>query len=186
MPDVNVNAPQVQAQDPAAQSQQPVQPPANETFETWLEKQDDAVKGLYTAHTTGLKSALDSERAASKAAQAQLRELAKKAEKGSELEAALTKQADQLSALEKQSAFQDKAHAAGVRNLKLAYLAAVQAGLVGEKGDCDFAKLRTEYPELFASAPAPAPAPANAGNGTGGATPGKVDMNQAIRQALGR
>lgn len=184
MPDVNVNASQAQAQDPAAQTQQPVQPAANETFETWLEKQDDTVKDLYSAHTTGLRSALDSERAASKAAQAQLRELAKKAEKGSELETALNQQIEKLSALEKQSAFQDKAHAAGVRNLKLAYLAAAQAGLVGEKGECDFAKLRTEYPELFASAPAPAPA--NAGNGTGGATPGKVDMNQAIRQALGR
>lgn len=154
----------------------------NETFESWLDGQDETVKSMYTAHTSGLKSALDSERSANRAAQAQLRELAKKAEKGSELEAALTKQADQLSTLEKQAAFQDKAHAAGVRNLKLAYLAAAQAGLVSEKGDCDFSKLRTEYPELF-NAPQ---APGNAGSGTNNRAPSGLTMDQIVRNAIGR
>lgn len=165
----------------AAQSTTQTTPPANVTFEDWLAGQDETVKGLYTVHTSGLKSALESERAASKAAQAQLRELAKKAEKGSELEAALTKQADQLSALEKQAAFQDKAHAAGVRNLKLAFMAASQAGLVGDKGDCDFSKLKTEYPELFLAPPPPA----NGGNGTGPQQP-TFSMDNLIRKAAGR
>lgn len=154
----------------------------NVTFESWMDGQDETVKSMYTAHTTGLKSALDSERSANRAAQAQLRELAKKAEKGSELEAALTKQADQLSTLEKQAAFQDKAHAAGVRNLKLAYLAAAQAGLVSEKGDCDFSKLRTEYPELF-NAPQ---ASGNAGSGTNNRAPSGLTMDQIVRNAIGR
>jgi hypothetical protein len=154
----------------------------NGTFEDFMAAQDETIRGLYATHTSGLKSALDSERAANKAAQAQLRELAKKADKGSELEAALNKQVEQLSALERQAAFQDKAHAAGVRNLRLAFLAAQQAGLVSEKGECDFAKLRSEYPELF-TAPPP---PANAGSGTGASAAGKLDMNQAIRRAAGR
>jgi hypothetical protein len=158
---------------------------ANETFEGWLDAQPEEVKSkvktLYEAHTSGLQSALKSEREARGKAEKDLRELAKKQEKGSELEAALTKQADQLAALERQAAFQDKAHAAGVRNLKLAYLAASQAELVDAKGNCDFGKLKTEYPELFA---APPPPDGNAGNGTGGRQGGSQDMNVMLRQAL--
>jgi hypothetical protein len=153
-----------------------------ETFEDWLAAQDEKVKTLYATHTSGLQSALKSERDARSQLEKQMRDLAKKADKGSELEAALTKQADQLSALEKQAAFQDKAHAAGVRNLKLAFLAAAQAGLVNDRGDCDFAKLKTEYPELFLSAPAPA----NAGNGTGTKPTTGVTMNDFILRAAGR
>lgn len=168
-------------QTPAPQVEPPAPtPPENVTFEGWLSGQDETVKGLYTAHTAGLKSALDGERAANKAAQGQLRELAKKADKGSELEAALTKQADQYAALEKQAAFQDKAHAAGVRSLKLAFLAANQADMVDDKGNCDFAKLRTEYPELFA---AKIP-PANGGEGTQ-SQPTVNNINSAIRRAAG-
>ena len=173
MPEANATqAPQ--AEQPAAQA------PTDETFEAFIERQDETVKGKYTAHTSGLKSALDGERAANKAAQTQLRELAKKAEKGSELEAALNKQADQLKTLETQSGFYDKAHAAGVRNLKLAFLAANQAGLVSERGECDFSKLRTEYPELFTTPP-----PANAGSGTQ-SLPKSNSMNDQIRRAAGR
>lgn len=154
--------------------------PDSVTFEGWLEKQDETVKGLLTSHTTGLKSALDSERKARGDAEKQIRDLAKRAEKGSELESAINKQADQLKALETQTGFFDKAHAAGVRNLKLAYLAASQAGLVSDRGECDFSKLRTEYPELFVTAP-----PANAGSGTQ-APRVTNSMNDQIRRAAGR
>lgn len=153
----------------------------NVTFEGWLSAQDETVKSLYTTHTNGLKSALSSEREANQAAQKQLRDLAKRADKGSELEAALTKQADDLSALEKQSAFKDRAHTAGVRNLKLAFLAANQAGLVNDKGECDFSKLRAEYPELFL-----APPPGNGGNGTNSAQGAGSTMNDLIRRGAGR
>jgi len=169
-----------QNQDPAAASQQQA-PAAFETFEAWLEKQDDTVKGLYSTHTAGLKSALDNERAANKTAQVQLRELAKKAEKGSELETALNQQIEKLTALGKQATFQDKAHTAGVRNLKLAYIAAEQAGLVSDKGDCDFSELRKQYPELFV-----AQATANAGAGTGNPATKAPTMDEIIKGALGR
>ena len=154
----------------------------NVTFDSWLAGQDDTVKGLYATHTSGLKSALDSERKANQDAQKQLRDLAKKAEKGSELEAALTKQADQLSALEKQSSFYDKAHSAGVRNLKLAFMAAAQSDLIGDRGDCDFTELRKLYPELF-TAP---PANGNAGTGTGNPPPKAQKMDDILFGALGR
>jgi hypothetical protein len=163
------------------QTTTPTQPTPSGTFEEWLAGQDEGVKGLYTQHTAGLKNALDGERKANQDAQKQLRDLAKKAEKGSELEAELTKQADHLRALETQAAFQDKAHAMGVRNLKLAFIAAQQAGLVSDKGDCDFAKLKAEYPELFLSPPS-----GNAGTGTGQTNPKGPSMDQIIMGALGR
>ena len=160
----------------------PTQPETSfETFEAFLEKQGEDVKGLYSTHTAGLKSALDNERSANKAAQAQLRELAKKADKGSELEAALNQQIEKLTALGKQASFQDKAHGAGVRNLKLAYIAAEQAGMVSDKGECDFSELRKLYPELFT-----AQASANAGAGTGTTATRPQTMDDIIKGALGR
>jgi predicted RNase H-like nuclease (RuvC/YqgF family) len=153
---------------------------ANETFETWLDKQDDQVKGLYTSHVSGLKSSLETERSTRKEAEKQLRELAKAAEAGSAAQKALTEQADRLTKLEVKAGFYDKAHAAGVRNLKLAYLAASQAGLINEKGEADFVKLKAEYPELFTSA-----ASANAGAGTGG-NKTAFSMNDEIRKKAGR
>lgn len=152
----------------------------SETFDGWLEKAPPEVKTLYATHSAGLTSALKAERDARKAAEAQLRDLAKKADAGSEAQVALTAQADKLAALEAQAGFYDKAHAAGVKNLRLAYMAAQQAGLVGAGGVVDFAKLKTEYPELFVSAPN---GNAGAGNGQTGQT---FDMNGAIRHAAGR
>jgi hypothetical protein len=154
-------------------------PPAD--FDAWLGSQDESIKTLYATHTSGLQSALKSERDARGKAEKDMRELAKKAEKGSELEAALTKQADRLGALEKQAAFQEKAHSAGVRNLRLAFMAASQADMVDANGNCDFAKLKTEYPELFLSAPI-----GNAGAGTGTQPPKAPTMDQIIMGALGR
>jgi hypothetical protein len=151
-----------------------------ESWDKFLEAQPEEIKGLYTSHTAGLKSALDSERKARTEAEKSLRDLAKKAEAGSDAQKALTEQADKLNALEKQAAFQDKAHAAGVRNLKLAFMAAQQADMIDGKGNCDFAALKTEYPELFLSPPQ-----GNAGNGTG-ATNVPSNMDAMIRQKAGR
>lgn len=168
--------PEPTPQDPAPQDDQQ----SNETFESWLAEQPDNVKTLYTTHTSGLKSALDSERKARSDAEKALRDMAKKAEKGSEYEKSLTEQADKLASLQQQSSFYDKAHLAGVRNLKLAYMAAKQESLVSDSGDCDFGKLKSAYPELFLTAPR-----ANAGDGTGGSDK-PFSMNDAIRRAAGR
>jgi len=172
--------PQNQQQQQQGQQQQQQQEPTNETFEEWIAKQPEAIKTSYAAHTGGLKSALEDERKGRKDLEKQLRDLAKKAEKGSDAEATLNAQADKLSALERQSSFFDHAHTAGVRNLKLAYLAAQQAELITDKGECDFTKLKTAYPELFLAAPQ-----GNAGAGTGGQQQ-TFTMNDAIRHAAGR
>jgi hypothetical protein len=151
-----------------------------DTFEGWLEKQPENVKSLYATHTSGLKNALETERKGRKDAEIQLRDLAKKAEKGSELEKSLTEQADKLTQLEQKNEFYDKAHSAGVRNLKLAYLAASQSGFINAKGEVDFTKLKAEFPELFLGAP-----PANGGNGANGTQQSK-NMNDFLLQASGR
>lgn len=111
----------------------------------------------------------------------QLKDATAKAEKGSELEKTLGEITGKMAKLEVQSAFFSKAHAAGVRNLDLAYLAAQQADLLSDKGDCDFAKLKTQYPELFLVAP-----PANAGAGANGQQTHAQNMNDFILAAAGR
>jgi hypothetical protein len=155
-------------------------PAENETFEVWLEKQPDVLKGLYETHTKGLTTALETERKDRKDLEKQLRDLAKKAGEGTEAQRALTEQADKLSSMSQQTEFFDKAHTAGVKNLKLAFLAAKEASLVDDKGGCDFAKLKAAYPELFAATP-----PGNAGNGQQGGQQ-QFSMNDLIRQKAGR
>jgi hypothetical protein len=55
-------------------------------------------------------------------------------------------------------------------------------GLINDKGECDFTKLRAEMPELFAINPAPG----NAGAGNNNTTTGAQTMDQIIRGAIGR
>lgn len=154
-----------------------------QSFEEWLAGQGEDVKKLATDHVKGLKTALESERGQRKDFERQLREAAGKLEKDSqqrkELEGLATKFAD----LERQTAFFDGAHGAGVRNLRLAWLAAENAGLVDEKGRADFGKVKEQFPELFAATTALPPG--NAGSGTQKPPSGQT-MNDLIRRAAGR
>jgi hypothetical protein len=154
------------------------------TFETWLEKQDDTVKGLLDGHIKGLKTALDSERGSRKDMEKQLREMAKKAEDGSEAQKKLTGMADQVSAADRRADFYEEAHRAGVSNIKLAFLVAEKEDLFDSKNRVNFEAMKKDYPELFGGKPVP---DGNAGNGTEG-TPGGAakDMNAMIRRAAGR
>ncbi|MBI4916865.1 MAG: hypothetical protein HY825_13540 [Acidobacteria bacterium] len=152
------------------------------TFGAWHEAQPDEVKGLLEGHTKGLKSALDAERTSRKELEKQLRDAAKKAEKGSEAEKALSEAADRAKALERKAGFMDVAHAAGVTNLSLAFLAASEAGLVRDDGSFDAAALKAKFPELFGTAKSPGKG--NAGDGREGGKPAG-DMNAAIRSMAG-
>jgi hypothetical protein len=145
-------------------------------FETWMKGQDKGVQELYSSHTSGLKSALSKERDGRSEAEKQLRELAKKAESGSEMQAKLTEQADQMAELTRKSAFYDKAHAAGVKNLNLAYLAARDAQLISDKGE-------EQFPELFGGSQPPPPG--NAGSGITNPPGGKQTMDDMIRRRAG-
>ena len=154
------------------------------SFDSWLAGQDDTVKGLISGHTAGLKSALESERETRKGQEKQLRDLAAKAEKGSEAQAQLTALADKLAANDKRVTAYETLSAAGCSNLKLAWLAATEAGLVDGQGNISIEKLRTQYPELFKATGAPPKG--NAGTGAGQTGASGKSMNDFIRAAAGR
>jgi hypothetical protein len=154
-------------------------------WESWLEGQSAEVKALLDTHTQGLRSALTSERESRKDFEKQARELAEKAEKGSEAQAQLTKLADDLASEGRRADFYEAAHAAGIANLKLAYTVAVQDEMFDRRGQVDFEALKRAYPELFAGGK-PATPPGNAGAGTGAPPPAKTGMNDFIRAAAGR
>jgi predicted transcriptional regulator len=142
-------------------------------------------RGVIDGHIGGLKSALKDERDGRKALEKQLRDLSKQAEEGSALRTQLDKLAEEQSTTSAKAMFFEQAHDAQVRNLRLAWLAAQEYGLVDAKtGEADFAKLRQQAPELFAPKPVPS---ANAG--AGAKQPGVNDgrsMNDFIRAAAGR
>lgn len=162
-------------------------PPEQETtpleFDSWLGQQPDEVKTLLDGHTKGLKSALSSEREARGKLEKELRDAAKKAEKGSEMEQQLTSLADQVAESDRKTEFYEAAHAAGVTNLKLAYLVAVQDEMFDRHGRVNWDAMKQSYPELFAGAKKP-PA-GNAGAGTQ-EPPKTGGMNEFIRRSAGR
>lgn len=178
MPDVNSN--QQQNNDPQGDGNQQTEALV---FDTWIAGQDEAVKQMLGEHTRGLKSALESERDGRKQLEKQLRDLAGKAEAGSEAQQQLTQVADQMAEADRKADFYEAAHEAGVSNLKLAYLVAQQEELFDRKGNVDFAALKASYPELFGGKPK---VKGNAGDGTNNNQPGARDMNAFIRTAAGR
>lgn len=152
-------------------------------FDAWIGAQDDTIKALYEKKTTGLKSALEDERSTRKTLSKQIADLSRQAEEGSKLRGELEKLSAAQEAANRKAAFYEGAPA-DVTNLKLAWLAADDAGLVDKTGEADWTALRKQMPELFQVKIAPR---GNGGEGSGqngqGAQPG---MNHWIRQAAGR
>lgn len=155
-----------------------------QTFDSWYKALPADAQGLIDDHVDGLRSALSTERGERKTLEKRLKEIQKQADEGGDIKTQLQQLSDEMSAATARASFFEAAHAAEVRNLRLAWLAANDAGLVDQKtGVVDFAELRKVAPELFAGKPLP---PANAGAGarqTGVAKPG---MNDFLRAATGR
>lgn len=153
-------------------------------FDKWFESQADDIKSLVNSHIQGLKTALDSERESRKSFEKQVRDLATKVEAGSEAQKQLTALADQVGILERRQSFYDEAHSQGVSNLKLAYLAASDAGLIDDKGRVNWEQLKKSFPQLFGAAVITPKG--NAGDGTSVPPGGKASMNTIIRRAAGQ
>jgi hypothetical protein len=151
-------------------------------FEEWMSDQGDDVKGMFDEHIQGLKSALVSERENRKKLEKEVRKLASDLEKGSEAEEKLGALADELGEIDRKAGFYEAAHAAGVRNLKLAYYTSVHDGLFDKRGEVDFEVMKERYPELFRSVVVPG----NAGEGRGDGVPARSGMNEFIRRSAGR
>jgi hypothetical protein len=152
-------------------------------YEAWVKDQPKNIKDMLGKWEGGLKTALESERGSRKDLEKQLRDLAKKAEDGSDAQKKLVGMADQVSAADRRADFYEEAHKAGVSNIKLAFLVATEEDLFDSKNRVNFDAMKKEYPELFGGKPVPE---GNAGNGTEGAPQGVKDMNKLIRQAAGR
>ena len=155
------------------------------TFEAVYRSLPEPQRGAVDAHIGGLRNALADERNGRKELEKQLRNLSKQAEEGSALKTELDRLAGEQAITTANTTFFEAAHEAQVKNLRLAWLAAQDFGLIDAKtGEADFAKLRQMAPELFAQKPAPQ---GNAGNGAtqGGVANGR-NMNDWIRAASGR
>jgi hypothetical protein len=174
------------------QNEQGQTPPEGETppaptFDEWIKGQDATVSGLIGEHTRGLKSALDAERQQRREFERQLREATGKVAEGSEARKKLDELTAGLTARERQSEFYESAHAAGVTNLRLAWLAAqADESVLDRHGAVDMEKLKKAYPELFGVRPAGKAPAGNAGAGTGSEPPKSKGMNDFIRRSAGR
>lgn len=162
------------------QGQQTGQQPAA-TYDTWLASQSADVKSLVDGHIGGLKTALQSERERNKTLEKDLRDAASKAEKGSESEKRLTELANEAQEAGRKTAFYENAVAAGVTNLKLAYMAAKNDDLFRRDGSADFDAIKKGYPELFGARVSSN----NGGSGTGGTAPTSTSMDDIIRGRAG-
>lgn len=154
----------------------------NETFEEWLNKQDEKTKAILDGHAKGLKDALVAEREAKKEMSKQLQELAKKAEKGSEVEKQLTETANALQASEKRASFYEEAiqPVIGCINPKAAYALAISENLFkGDKPLWD--EIKKLAPELFAKA-----STTDGGRGGEKSPKGENNINAQIRRMAGR
>ena len=148
------------------------------TFDVWHESLDDAAKGLIKGHVSGLKTSLETEREARKEAETVVRDLADKAEKGSEAQKELLVVADSLGEATRKADFYELAHDAGITNIKLAYIVAEKEDLISKRGNVDFTKMKESYPQLFGKVRTPG---ADAGDGKGDDLKPKADMNAFIR-----
>lgn len=148
-------------------------------FEAWLAKADEPVKKAYEEHTAGLKSALNKERESVTSLNNQLKQLAKKAETGSELEKQILEFTNKLDAAEKRADFMEDAvkPEIGCRNPKAAWALAVADDLFTKTGSPDWRSIQLAAPELFGKIVPKS----KGGNGTDETPPPAATMNDIIR-----
>ena len=162
-------------------------------FEDWLNGQDAGVKSLVTQRFADLESTVKAtreERDGYRVARderdalaSQVKDLLKKAERGSELEKSLQEFQGKLEASERRAAFLESATQPGIdcKNPKAALAIANAGNLFNRQGLPDWTAIKAEAPELFGRVIPQG----NAGAGTG-IQPQVPDMNALIRGAAGR
>lgn len=153
------------------------------TFEAWYTGLDTATKGLFDGHVNGLRTSLSVERQERNNLAKQVKELAAKAEKGSDLEKQLIDMQTALQVSERRAAFNEDAlrPEVGCSNAKAAYALAQAEELFDRQGRPDWNALKAVAPELFRK-----PGPGNADGGAGNGNTPHLTMNDIIRRAAGR
>ena len=154
-------------------------------FTAFMAAQDEPTKELYKEHTSGLKSALDSERETRRTLEKELRDAAAAAEDGSEIKKRLEEVVATAQKANAQADFFEAAHAAGVADLRLAWLAVQESDSLRDRsGRADFARLKEKHPALFVTDVKKLPA-GNVGAGASPDTP-EPDINARIRAEANR
>lgn len=158
-----------------------------ETWDAFLAAQPETIRGLYEQHTTGLTSALKSERQQRQQFEKELRDAAAKLQEGSEARTRLEKMSADLEGANRRAEFYEEAvrPEIGCSNPKLAFLAASDAGLFDSRGNPNWEQVKKQFPELFKGTGGTPPG--GAGSGAGGGTPpgGKSNMDDFIRREAG-
>ena len=154
------------------------------TFEAWLETAPDDLKGLVTGHIESLRNTVQATRRERDELAQQVKKAAKGLEEGSAARQSLEQLSGQLEAAERRATFYEDAARPeiGCTNTRLAYLAAVEDGLIDARGRVNWEAMKTKYSELFRQVIPRG----NAGNGAGATPPPTGGMNAYIRRAAGR
>ena len=123
----------------------------NPTFESFYGGLDEAARGLVDGHISGLKNALQSERQQRGELAKQIKDLAGKSEKGSELEKQLTEASAKLELAERRATFFEDAAKPeiGCTNARLAFVLAQAEELFDKRGAPDWNAIKAAAPELF-------------------------------------
>lgn len=145
--------------------------------------QRTAVQALYTAQNQSLLNTVKATRDERDQMATELRDAAKKAEKGSNAEAELLEKANKLDEANKRADFFADAPAKQCKNPKAAWALAKQDNLFTKSGLPDWETLQSTAPELFGPITKPK-GKAGAGVGTDKAPEGQT-INQFIRGAAG-
>lgn len=158
---------------------EPQEPEAEVVFETWLKEQTANVQTAYEKHTTGLRTALQTERESRSQLQKTVRDLSKKADAGSEMATQLTQLADDLALANSKLEFYEQASGRGIPYLDVAFRTAVDAGAIDAKGRINWQLLEERYPLIFTAQRPPAPK-GDIGKGSK-QTSSRTSMNEWIR-----
>ena len=177
----------------AEQTQTNEQQPATEPhkaadpikFDEWISGQDETIKTAYEQHTSGLMNTVKATRQERDTFAKQIKELAEKAEKGSDLETLLNQTKLELEVAEKRAVFSEDAikPEIGCSNPKAAYLIAAADGLFDKRGNPDWEAIKKAAPELFLGSKG---TQTHAGAGSGSQASSSGTMNDFIRGVSGR
>lgn len=161
-------------------------------LDTWLATQpaevQAQVKPLVAARLQALEHTVSAVRGERDNFSRDLRAMAKKAEKGSELEKQLTTLSDKADAANRRADFMEQAPGKECRNPGAAWAVAQSKELFNSKGEPDWRAIREVAPELFAKVPGPRLNGGSGGGPAGGGGSGKggnAGVNDWIRSQAG-
>jgi len=151
-----------------------------EGFEAWYQQLEADQRQMLDEHIRGLKSALEAEREARKNLAKQLGELRGQLDDSSEAAKRIDAIQAEARTAQARAAFYEQAAAAGVVDLRLAWLAASEGGMIDEDGSVDFETLKSRHGALFGGETPPTSG--YAGAGAGAKPPAAESMDDLIRK----